>query len=424
MSTFLPSFRRRRPKIVNPRQAARIPLEIEFLIIDYFEGDTIQLHAFCLVSRDWASYAQGLLFRTVCVRHRNLKSFLAILQTSNNLGPYIITLIVVERTPWLWDENRPSILDTLGPVLADKMRNLRTLKLSYRDLGRYGVKPVPGWASISQLQVHTSRFATAKEMISFFVAFPCLESLDVFQCTTCYYLMQPMRYATPVPAWHLNYLAIGECPQSMLAWLAADPGDLTVDYLRIVSFGSDASSFNALLKKIGRRLRHLELPAPHRRTLRAAVTDSPFSIRDCTALTRLSFSGFDGLGVVSLLSQARAPNLTIVSFVIHFTTDLLDDIRRWGQVDDVLTMDAFANLEKVLLNMRGASFTCGTAVMSFDEATSFMKSRLALLEAKGLLQFTATHVVPQVTVVEHQSSHKPSTRTRISCKLAEWVRRH
>ncbi|KAF7343674.1 hypothetical protein MSAN_01947200 [Mycena sanguinolenta] len=424
MSTFLPSFRRRRPTIVNPRQAAKIPLEIEFLIIDYFEGDTIHLHSFRLVSPDWASYAGFLLFRSVCVRDSNVKRFLAVLQTRNNLGRHIITLIVQEAR-WPRDENRPSILDTLGPALSDKMGNLQALELSNRYFSRDGVQLATGWASISRLRVRFSGFATAKDMMSFFAAFPRLNSLDVSQCTSCDIPMQPLQCAIPVPAWHLNYLALAQCPQSTLVdWLVADPGEITVDHLRIVSFEADASPFNALLKKIGRGLRHLEVPPQCRVILGAEV---PLSIHDCTALTTVNFferGDLDhGPDIVSLLPQVRSPNLTTVSFEIYLTTAHLNDIRRWEQVNDVLAMDAFANLEKILVNMWGAPFASDMAVMSFDEGTSIMKSRLALLEARGLLQFTSPDVVPQITAVEYQSPHKPSMRNRISRKLAGWMRR-
>ncbi|KAF7343770.1 hypothetical protein MSAN_01957800 [Mycena sanguinolenta] len=68
MSTSLSSLIRRRMLTrVNPRQRAKIPPEIEFLIIDYFEDDNIHLLSFYRVSRAWASHAQILLFRNVCV---------------------------------------------------------------------------------------------------------------------------------------------------------------------------------------------------------------------------------------------------------------------------------------------------------------------------------------------------------------------
>jgi hypothetical protein len=42
--------------------------------------------------------------------------------------------------------------------------------------------------------------------------------------------------------------------------MVAEPADLVVDHLRILSLGPDALAFNAFLEKIGGSLEHLELP--------------------------------------------------------------------------------------------------------------------------------------------------------------------
>ncbi|KAJ6453793.1 hypothetical protein C8R45DRAFT_1112343 [Mycena sanguinolenta] len=425
MSIFLSSLRRRRVSMVHTREApiAEFPMEIEFLVIDHFEGDTIQLRDLCLVSRAWASHAQSLLFRTVYVRYRNFKSFLAVLETRSDLGRYIVTLNIVEGTRWVQTEHQSSVLDAIGPVLADKMCNLRTLDLSYKYFDRWSVQAAAGWSSISRLQVRFCRFATANSMLSFFAAFPRLESLDVFQCLAGDNPAAQLRNEVPVPAWHLRYLAFGEFPQNTLTdWLATDPGELTVDYFRILSLGPDASSFNALLKKVGGGLRHLELPSMYR--VRLLGQEVPLSIRDCTALTKLSFSergALDpGRGIISLLSQVCSPNLTTVSFEIYLKTGHLD--MPWEEVDDVLTTDAFGKLEKVIFNMWGGPFEY-RGISSFDETVLLMEDRLVLLAARGLLGFNAAEDVPRLAVITQPQYRYVPMKNWISRKIAGWMGR-
>ncbi|KAF7341742.1 hypothetical protein MSAN_02073000 [Mycena sanguinolenta] len=413
MSTLFPSLRRQRVTMVHAREApfAQLPMELEFLIIDHFEGDAIQLRDLCLVNRAWASHAQYLLFRNVYVRYRNFRSFLAVLETRNDLGRYIITLNIVEGSRWVQTEHQSSVLDAISPILVDKMCNLRTLDLSYKYFGRETAQPAAGWSSISRLQVRFCRFATSNSMLSFFAAFPRLESLDVFHCETRF----------PVPAWHLKYLAFGEFPQNTLTdWLAADPGEFTVDYFRILSLGPDASSFNALLKKVGSGLRHLELPSMYR----VRLPEVPLSIRDCTVLTKLSFSERgtldSGRGIISLLSQISSPNLTTVSFEIYLKTGHLD--MPWEEVDDVLTTDAFENLERVIFNMWGGPFEC-QGISSFEEAVLLMEDRLVLLDARGLLRFNAAEETRRLTAVPPSQSRHVPARNWIYRKIAAWMAR-
>ncbi|KAJ7254972.1 hypothetical protein B0H12DRAFT_1233241 [Mycena haematopus] len=385
-------------------------MEIEFLIIDQFEGDTVQLRDFCLVSRAWASYSQSLLFRNVYVRSRNFMRFLAVLETTNDLGRHIVTLNVTDGTRWAQSEDRSSVLDAIRPILANKLCNLQTLDLSYKYFHRESVQPTAGWASISRLQVRFCRFATANNMFAFFAAFPRLKSLDVFQCLAGDNAAH-RRNAIPVPPWHLEYLAFGEFPQNTITgWIAAESAEITVDYFRILSLGPDASSFNAVLKKIGNGLRRLELPSMYRVGV-ALGPDVPLSIRDCTALTTLSFSergAFDpGRSITSLLSQVRSANLTTVSFELHFKTVHLDML--WEGVDNVLTTDTFGNLEKVVFNMWGEPFEYG-GIPPFEEAVLLMEERLVLLQARGLLRFNAPDDAPQVgVVVPPQPRHVPQT---------------
>ncbi|KAJ7108245.1 hypothetical protein C8R44DRAFT_298570 [Mycena epipterygia] len=263
--------RRNRPEITQrPTFSVSLPLEIELLFVDQFAGETIQLRELCRVSRMWAAQAQSLLFREVYVRYKNIGPFLALLQTSNNIGRYIVVLNLIEGSHWhsIWHRgnDQPNLLDSIVAVLADAMPNVRTLDISYRDFGRVlDVRPATNWGAISRLQVRFCKFASTDIMVAFIASFPRLESLDIFQCYTQDVRASAERSEIRMPAWHLRYLAFGEFPQNALIdWIVGDPAEIVVDHFRILSLGPDASSFNALLAKIGGGLRHLEVPGMHR----------------------------------------------------------------------------------------------------------------------------------------------------------------
>lgn len=244
----------------------RLPVELEFLIIDHFEGDTLQLREFCHVNRAWASHAQSLLFRAIYVRDKNFQRFLTVLQTRTNLGRHITTLNITEGSRG----HSGFVLHVIKPILAERMPNVHTLDISYGYFGRMSVEPVGGWTSISRLQLRFCQFATTDALVAFVASFARLESLDVFQCHTPDVIANVkaarLRSAIPMPVWHLKYLALGEFPQNALIdWMVAEPAELVVDHFRILSLGPDASAFNALLEKIGTGLRHLELPALQQR---------------------------------------------------------------------------------------------------------------------------------------------------------------
>jgi hypothetical protein len=152
----------------------------------------------------------------------------------------------------------------------------------------------------------------------------------------------------------------------------------------------------------------------------------PLSIRACTALTTLSFSersAYDlGRGFISMLSQVTSPHLSTVSFQIHLNTGYLDI--PWEEVENVLTTDAFGQLEAVIFNMWGGPFEY-TVLTPYEEAVLLMEDRMVILDARGLLRFSyaddlAKHKLLSPTP---QQEALPTLRQRVSRKIASWVGR-
>ncbi|KAJ6564229.1 hypothetical protein B0H19DRAFT_1233264 [Mycena capillaripes] len=431
MAVLLHSLRRRsmkpRPSHTAPLPVS-LPLEIEFRIIDQFEGDTFQLRKFCLVSSAWASYVQSLLFHDVYVRYHNVKRFLAVLQPRSQLGRYITTLDIIEGGDWVQRDGRLSVLDSVRPLLAERLANVHTLDLSYSRFGRdAAIAPVPGWGGISRLHVRFCTFATTDTMVAFIASFPRLESLDIFQCSTqdvgAGRKPAQVQSAILMPAWHLKYLALGEFPQSALIdWMIAEPAEIAVDHFRILSLGPDASSFNALLEKIGGELLHLELPGMHHWISGPEVA---LSIRACTALTTLSFSersAYDlGRGIIAMLSQVTSPYVSTVSFQIPLNTGYLDIL--WEEIEDVLTTDAFGRLEAVVFNMLGGPFEYAV-LTPYDEAVLLMEDRMVILDARGMLRFKYADDTAKLRLFFLPRQLAPLTlRQRVSRRIAGWMDR-
>ncbi|KAJ7208370.1 hypothetical protein GGX14DRAFT_567099 [Mycena pura] len=222
-----------------------LPLEIQFVIIDELEGQTVQLRELCRVCLAWAEHAQALLFRNICVRYENRKHFFALLNTKHDLGRHIMGLKIEGGL-----SSHISIQEELHFI--EQLPNVHTLHIL-----KCFVHPLNKWTMVSRLCLKNCNFGTAGRLHAFIAAFPLLESLCVSQCWDT-----PRTAASPVtrPAWHLKYLALGFVPQ-LIAWMVAEPAALAVDHLRILSFGPDASVFNAVLDKIGGGLRQLDLPA-------------------------------------------------------------------------------------------------------------------------------------------------------------------
>ncbi|KAJ7663433.1 hypothetical protein B0H17DRAFT_1092793 [Mycena rosella] len=427
------SLPRRSTRTKRPQRhcefSVSLPLEIELLILDEFVDDTVRLRRFCRICRAWGAHAQSLLFRDVCVRYRTAAPFLALLKTGD-VGRHISTLSVIEGSHWERVYDQPSLLDAIAPLLAKTMPNVRTLLISYRSFVRLAqLPPETHWGGISRLQVRFCKFADSDTLVAFIASFPRLESLDVFQCCTQDVRLgakpAPLRSPIVMPGWHLKYLALGEFPQNaLLDWMVAAPTEITVDHLRILSLGPDASSFNALLAKIGEGLRELEVPGMHRWVLGPEV---PLSICPCVALTTLTFSersAYDlGRGIISVLAQVAAPRLATVAFQIHLNTGFLDI--PWEEVGGALSTDAFRGLEAAAFSIWGGPFE-DALLTRYDEAVLLMAERLPRLAARGLLHFSYAEDTTRTVYVPPAQEEEPlreSLRTRISRRVSGWLTR-
>ncbi|KAK7012983.1 hypothetical protein R3P38DRAFT_3007860 [Favolaschia claudopus] len=394
MSRLLRSLRQTQSK---PRQlsfSVCLPTEIQFSIIDHFEGDILRLRRLCLICRAWASHAQLLLFREISLRHDNYKRFLALLSTRDHLGRSVLCLHV---SGWrLWNEPKLRILDSIS--LSTSLPSLHALDLSHIILapGDVAVESGVQWSFISKLQIRFSKFTTNETMIAFIALFPRLESLEVLQCRIENLALNArpgalQQHIVP-PDWHLQHLALGEFPHTPLVdWLVQEPAELRVDHLRILSVGTDASALNELLRKIGGQLRHLELPEL---TSRGRGQQVALSIKPCVVLSTLTFSersSYDrGHGIIHTLLDIASPSLLRnVSFDIHIDAGYRDTL--WEAIENVLIADgAFSALVTVEFRMSGiadgrASFN--KLLTAGEHAVFLMKERLPILEATGLLRF-------------------------------------
>ncbi|KAJ7208302.1 hypothetical protein GGX14DRAFT_454337 [Mycena pura] len=353
-----------------PPHHTTLPLEIQLSILDEFEGQTIELRELCRVCLAWAEYAQAMLFRSIGVRSESedKKRFLAVLNTKRNIGRHVVALRLSGNRIWRVEFNHlryyKSTLDELDHALIEQLPGVRTLDLVYKHLsatsGPGALQPSTKWAAISRLHLRHCCFGNVDALIALVAAFPRLESLDIamdgdLECPDSHFTpteppAQP-RSSIRMPAWHLKYLALGHFRlDEFIDWMAAEPATLAVDHLRIVYIGSDVSVFNALLRKIGGRLRHLDLPDIPR--WGGDRSDVPLSIRPCTALTALTFRargpiGDPRPGILSVLAQVASapPSITTVSFQVipHW----LGNDFPWEEVDARLTANAFAFLHHV-----------------------------------------------------------------------------
>ncbi|KAJ7477399.1 hypothetical protein FB451DRAFT_1396386 [Mycena latifolia] len=398
-----------------------LPLEIEFRIIDEFEGDTLRLRLLCRICRAWAAHAQPLFFRTVTVRTSTTEGFLGLLNNSS-VTQHISALNIVKESYWQSDyAKRPDVLDALAPLLPAAFPNLRALDISNRVFQRAEALPEERWGAISRLQLRFCRFATSDTLLLFLAAFSRLECLDVFQCHILGAVAPPSDI--PQPAWRLTYLALGEFLYTpLVAWLAAAPTDLAVAHLRILSLGPDASAFNALLAKIGAGLRRLEVPGMNCWRQGPKV---PLSLRRCTALVALTFSqrsAYDlGRGIPSVLSHISSPVLSTITFQVHLNEGYLDFL--WEDVAAALP----AWLAAVEFSLWGAPPAAESALLApYDEAVLVLTDRLSGLARKGLLRFRHADETMRAAVVAPSpvAEDPPRTlRSRLSRRLSGWIGR-
>ncbi|KAJ7208301.1 hypothetical protein GGX14DRAFT_633980 [Mycena pura] len=392
----------RAPLATLPPHHTMLPLEIQLSILDEFEGQTIELRELCCVCLAWAEYAQAMLFRSIGVRSdsEDRKRFLAVLNTERNIGRHVMALRLNGS-----GYCNPT-LDELDHTLIEQLPGVRTLDLVYKHLratsGPGALQPSTKWAAISRLHLRHCCFGNVDALIALVAAFPRLESLDIamdgdLECPDSHFTpteppAQP-RSSIRMPAWHLKYLALARHFRldEFVDWMAAEPATLVVDHLRIVYIGYDASVFNALLRRIGRRLRHLDLPDMSRRG--SDWPDVPLLIRPCTALTALTFSARGPIDprpdILSVLAQVASapPSITTVSF--HVIPGWLGKDFPWEEVDARLTANAFALLHHVEFQIvqQWSHFPPPAMDMTYQLYVRYMVDRMVLLKARGLLRF-------------------------------------
>ncbi|KAK6980964.1 hypothetical protein R3P38DRAFT_465025 [Favolaschia claudopus] len=393
MSILFRSLRRNQRKPHQLSFSVCLPTEIQFSIIDHFEGDILRLRRLCLICRAWASHAQLLLFRAVSLRHDNYERFLALLSTRDHLGRSVLCLHV---SGWrLWNEPKLCILDSISLATSTSLPSLHALDLSHVNLapGDVAIESGIQWSFISKLQIRFSKFTTNETMLTFIALFPRLENLEVTQCRIEVLASNArpgaLQQRIVLPDWHLKHLALGEFPHTPLVdWMSQEPAELRVDRLRILSVGTDASALNALLRKIGGQLKHLELPEL---TSRGRGQQVALSIKPCVVLSTLTFSersSYDrGHGIIHTLLDIASPSLLrTVSFDIHLDAGYRDTL--WEAIENVVI--AFSALKAVEFLMSGIAdgrSSFNKLLTAGEHAVFLMKERLPILEARGLLRF-------------------------------------
>ncbi|KAF7292061.1 hypothetical protein MIND_01232200 [Mycena indigotica] len=381
----------------------QLPLELHFFIIDHFRPDSAELQSCSLVSLAWAAHIQSLRFRRICVRPRTVLRFLDVLLDNPRLGEFVTVLDVREGatrhvTP-------PSALAALFPVLHC-LPQLHTLGISHKnvEIGLEMLLQQTGVCTrVTTLRLRFCRFETPDALYRFIGAFRLLRSLEVFQCdtgqTTPHPLAPTMRQAASY-CFDLASLALGTYPQTpLIQWLTTDDISLSVDRLRILSFGNDASSFNALLAKIGSGLKSLEVPGPHTRRRGSTAEDTPLDLRPCCALSTLTFSerspSQTSKTVLATLAQLRANgaqnSLTTLSFDVALSTPYKDV--PWEEVELAIlglgNNARFPRLQAVVFHLSAAMVPRRPVgyVTAYREAVLFLEDKMAALKAKGSLQF-------------------------------------
>lgn len=225
-----------------------LPVELQFLILDEFADDNLELRRLSIICRAWAAHSQSIIFQGVWVSYTTAQRLLALFQNSPHLGAYVHTLRVVERSV--------PILEQLVERFTDVMPNVRTLDLLYRKLGPD--VDFTHFECFADALTHIThlRVRTADNMLHFIGLFPRLQALEILGN---YAMIAKPSTPPPPPPRHLRYLALGHIFGSgiVIAWLAS--GTVRVDALRISSWGYDSVPLKSLLIKIGGSLQRLHL---------------------------------------------------------------------------------------------------------------------------------------------------------------------
>ncbi|KAJ7744398.1 hypothetical protein B0H16DRAFT_1889665 [Mycena metata] len=337
---------------LSPRRTISLPLELEFLVIDQFQGDTPRLRILCWICRSWARHAQSLLFSNINVEGKTSAALLTLLKRRSHLAGYITALHItpVSRNP-------PELLSQL--IMLGRLPNLNAVDVAHNYF-RGGSDPldVTVWAAISRLRLHNCKFETIEMMFEFIASFPRLGFLNVSYCDT-QTSARVLHREIPMPSWRLKHLELTPFP-ALISWMVHQPVKLVVQSFRIVSLGADASAINALLSKIGGSLRNLELPWMYSPDAQMSEHPELISLRPCAVLTTVTFGErntyYLGRGVITILSHIASPLLLLstVSFEIRLDQGYLDI--PWEEVEAVLMAHCLSTLSVVVVKISSGSF--------------------------------------------------------------------
>ncbi|KAJ6467529.1 hypothetical protein C8R47DRAFT_1201135 [Mycena vitilis] len=333
---------------------ARLPLELQFQILDQFSDDKLELRHLCNVSRAWGAHSQRLIFRDVWVTYATAERLLLLFRRRPQLGIYVKSLTIVEIK--IFDcANRPQrTLEGIVDHLPSLMPNVRTLDIIGRRFDahiEYLEFLSHKLAGITHLRLRSQTFKNPHTMLCFIGLFPRLKQLEILGGYTA--IASP-AILPPPPRRHLKYLALGRifCCGTAMGWLARRP--IAVDELYIKSWGhDDHEKLNSFLRQIGDGLQHLRLKETRTRYPGAKVFLPPCpSLRTLDINLRYSTADRDSMaaGLLSILQYLSSAPISSMYFetAVGYTSNSFLDLQ-WDQVD--VEMTAFCDLEDVVFDL-------------------------------------------------------------------------
>ncbi|KAJ6566799.1 hypothetical protein B0H19DRAFT_1374215 [Mycena capillaripes] len=383
--------RSRRREALGQTSPMRIHLELQFLVLDQFSDDDIELRRLCSICQAWGTYAQGLIFREVWVKSATVQRLLLLFQRRPHLGTCVRTLRVVDASTERW---LMTVLELLVEHLPDMMPNAHTLDIIGRNFGTdisHLESSAHKLAYITHLRLRgDGRLINAYKMLRFMSLFPRLEGLEILGHSP---ISEDAVILSPIPPRHLRYLCLGMivCSRTLVESLASCL--VGVDNLRISAWGHDDDHWVPFLRQIGDGLRHLRLEEIRSRSSSDKITipslpklqsleiDLRFSI-----VNRRSMD----IGLLAVLNQLSGVHLSTMYFETFVMTEHLD--LQWDEVDVVLK--GFISLREVIFDLYGylnvaGGRECGggTEALTYSELCDGMKRKMPYSNARGILKF-------------------------------------
>ncbi|KAJ7609228.1 hypothetical protein DFH06DRAFT_189546 [Mycena polygramma] len=372
----------------------RLPLELQFQILDQFYDDKLELRRLYSVSRAWGAHSQRLIFRDVWVTYATAERLLSLFRRRPQLGICVRSVTIVEIK--IFDcANRPQrTLEGIVDHLPAMMPNVRKLDIIGRRFDaqiEYLEFLSHKLVDITHLRLRSETFTNPHTMLCFVGLFPRLEQLEILGGYT---VMASPAILPPPPRRHLKYLALGRmfCSGIVMGWLARRP--ITVDELYIKSWGHDDHvMLNSFLRQIGDGLQHLRLKETRTRYPGERVFLPPCpSLRTLEINLRYSTNDRDSMaaGILSILQRLASAPVSSMYFETAVGYKPLLDLQ-WDEVD--VEMTAFCDLEDVVFDLYGHFDLSGGRMCGAEEFPTYaelcdgMRKRMPHLEARGILRF-------------------------------------